>query len=1231
MINRIYTERKPAFAQEANKLLAELRESLGLKLLSELRILRRYDVEGISAELFAACRDTVFRQPPVEDCFTELPKDAAAVINIEYLPGQFDQLADSCSQCIQYISGGEQPAVATARVYLLYGNITDHNLTTVKNYLINPVECREAASDLPDTLAAPLPPPQSVPLAEGFLDADETELNALGLKHALAMDKNDLLLCQRHFRKEGRCPTLTELRVIDTYWSDHCRHTTFNTELTSLEITDEQVASAYRRYLALRQKLGEEKPITLMDIATIGARCLSQDGSLPHWDKSEEVNACTVKIEVEVNGQKEPWLLLFKNETHNHPTEIEPFGGAATCLGGAIRDPLSGRGYPYQAMRLTGAGDPTAPLAATLFGKLPQRQLTASAAAGHSSYGNQIGVPAGLVQEIYHPGYVAKRMEAGALLAAAPAARVKREKPKPGDVVLLVGGPTGRDGCGGAIGSSKAHDASALATLGAEVQKGNAPEERKLLRLFRNPQASLLIKRCNDFGAGGVAVAIGELAAGLDINLDVIPTKYSGLNGTELAISESQERMAVVVAAQDATTFTALAAAENLQATPMARITDSNRMIMRWRGQIIVDIDRAFLDSNGAKKYQQVKTRADIDSTPPAANGDFADRLRALLQDENVCSQRGLIERFDATAGAGTVLAPLGGARQLTPIQAMAAQLPLDAGETTACTLMSYGFNPYISSASPYKGAYLAVVESVAKLIATGGDIGRCWLSFQEFFPKLGRSPERWGLPVAALLGALSAQLDLDLAAIGGKDSMSGSFEDLDVPPTLVSFAVALADTAHIISPEFKRAGSRVVLFKPKYNTQGLPEASSLRSNFDIAARLIRQGKVLSALTPVYGGAAAGLIKMCLGNRLGLRLANGLDENSLFDYCYGAFLLELKTEAEEIGQLVGHTTEAYELQHAGGVIPLEELEQIYEKQLEKIFPTRDDLPAQEVPVISYTSADRVKPRSSAAKPRVLIPVFPGTNSEYDLSLAFEKAGAAAKITVAHNLNPAQLAESVSNIVKELSQVQILALAGDYFGGGEPEGLGKFSAAFFRHPRLREALLQLLYERDGLILGSGSGFKALLMLGLLPFGQFCDITPTSPALTPNTIGRHQSKLARVRVASTLSPWLSLSQVGDIHTVAVSHSEGRFICGEELFAQLSASGQIAGQYVDFSGRPTMDITYNPFGAYMAVEALCSPDGRVFGQMSHPERWNPGNLQNVPGNMDYPIFASAVAYFY
>ncbi|MCL1976129.1 MAG: phosphoribosylformylglycinamidine synthase [Firmicutes bacterium] len=1231
MVYRIYVEKKHPFTQEAAKLLTEFRELLGIKALNNVRILKRYDVEGISAEQFAACQDTVFSEPPLEVCYTELPKGAAAVIAREFQPGQFDQLADSCAQCIQFITKEERPLLATALVFLLYGDLSHLDIAAIKKYLINPVECREAALALPNTLKTPILPTEQTPLVDNFLQLDENGLNALTAEYGLAMDLGDLLLCKQYFSNEGRCPTCAELRIIDTYWSDHCRHTTFNTELTAIELEDEQTAAAYNRYQALRHELGVEKPVTLMDMATIGARYLRRQGLLPHLEESEEVNACTVKVDIDVNGKEEPWLLFFKNETHNHPTEIEPFGGASTCLGGGLRDPLSGRGYPYQAMRITGAGDPTVPLAETLSGKLPQRKLTTTAAAGHASYANQIGVAAGLGVEIYHPGYIAKRMEAGAVVAAAPLTQVRHEKPLPKDKVLLVGGLTGRDGCGGATGSSKTQDTSALTTLGAEVQKGNAPEERKILRLFRNPKASVLIKRCNDFGAGGVSVAIGELASGLDIDVDAVPVKYPGLTGTELAISESQERMAVVLAPGDVATFMALAEAEGLQATIVAEVTDSGRMVIHWQGQVIADIARAFLDSNGSKKYQPVLVKPGQAYIIPAQDDTLENKLHLLMDDLNICSQRGIGERFDSTAGAGTVLMPLGGKRQLTPIQAMAAKLPVK-GETTSCTLMSYGFDPYISSASPYNGAYLAVIESVAKLIATGGELNRCWLSFQEFFPKLGKSPERWGLPVAALLGALSAQLDLGLAAIGGKDSMSGSYEQIDVPPTLISFAIAMADTDHIVSPEFKKAGSRVVLLKPVYESNGLPQAESLQENFNTVVQLIREDKVSAACALAYGGAAAGLIKMCLGNNLGLQLAPGIVENELFNRNSGSFLIELKENAQEIGLPIGFTIEEYELHYANEIIALNNLEELYENRLKDVFPTNAAKPLLDdnIPAISYERVAKAIPHTAIARPRVLIPALPGSNCEYDLAYAFAKVGADPHIVVVRNLTPSWLSESISNIAKELNQSHILALPGDYYGGGEAEGCGKFIANFFRHTILKEALQQLLEERNGLILGVGSGFMGLLKLGLLPFGKVCDISPQSPALANNTIGRHQSRLVHIRVASALSPWLSLTKVGDIHSVALSHSEGRLVLNEELFKQLASQGQIVSQYVDLKGCPSMVITANPTGSYMAVEALCSPDGRILGQMTHPERWSKGNMQNVAGNKYYPIFEGAMHYF-
>ena len=1230
MIYRLYVEKQPAFAVEAAALRKEIREFLQIDSLAGLRLLNRYDVEGVNEALFHACRDTVFAEPQTDRVLYELPADADALFAVEYLPGQFDQRADSCSQCIQFISGGQRPAVATARVYLLYGALSAAELAKVKQHLINPVECREAALDLPQTLARAYPAPPDVAVLDGFLALDAAGRAQLIRDYGLAMDADDLAFCQQYFREEGRAPTLTELRMVDTYWSDHCRHTTFATIITEAEIKDEKVARAYQRYLSLRDALAVKKPVCLMDMATIGAKYLKRQGLLAALDESEEVNACTVRMEAEIDGKIEPWLLLFKNETHNHPTEIEPFGGAATCIGGAIRDPLSGRGYVYQAMRLTGAADPTAPVADTLPGKLPQRRIVTAAAQGYASYGNQIGVATGLVDEVYHPGYVAKRMEVGAVIAAAPAANVRREAPVDGDLVLLLGGRTGRDGCGGATGSSKSHDSGSLASCGAEVQKGNAPEERKLQRLFRNAKAAAMIKRCNDFGAGGVSVAIGELAPGLAIELDAVPKKYEGLDGTELAISESQERMAVVLAAADLPAFQALAAQENLEATVVARVTAEPRLRMRWRGKTIVDLSRAFLDSNGAPKRMRVAAAAP-EPLPAGAPGDgFAKTMAALAADLNVCSKRGLAERFDSTVGAGSVLMPFGGKLQRSPAQVMAAKLPLLSGETDVCSLMSYGFDPELSSRDPYAGAYLAVVSSLAKLAAAGADLSQCWLSFQEYFPKPGRQPERWGLPFAALLGALSAQLDFGVAAIGGKDSMSGSFEQLDVPPTLISFAVALGRASAVVPPVFQQAGHRVALLRPELDADGLPRPESQRALFAQAAALLAEKKAVSAYAPAFGGAAAAVLKMCLGNDFGFSFADGYSLAALTAPCYGALLLELADSAPDDLPLLGRVTAAPALTFGSEQVKLAELAEIYENRLEDVYPSHAGTKPEPVPAVRYARRGGLAPRLKQAKPRVLIPAFPGTNCEYDTARAFARAGAEPQIIVVRNLTPQAISESLRAMADSLAESHILAFPGGFSGGDEPDGSGKFITAFFRDPRLVEAVDALLAQRDGLILGICNGFQALIKLGLVPFGRITAPSADAPTLTFNAIGRHQSKLVRTRVASLKSPWLSRYALDEIETVAISHGEGRFVCAPALFAELAENGQIASQYVGLSGEPSMDIDVNPNGSYMAVEAITSPDGRVFGRMGHPERAGRNLFVNVPGETETRLFQGAVDYF-
>ncbi|MDD4715512.1 MAG: phosphoribosylformylglycinamidine synthase [Oscillospiraceae bacterium] len=1228
MVYRVYVEKKPPFAGEAAELLADIRTNLRISELKALRILNRYDVERIEEDLFEDCKRTVFSEPQTDVIYDALPDFAGALFAVEYLPGQFDQRADSCAQCIQIVSQKERPLVRTAKVYMLSGSLTEEQISKVKQYVINPVESREARLEKVTTLSAAYENPDPVETVDGFIKCTDQELDLLLKDYALAMDLDDLCLCRKYFREEGRDPTVTELRMLDTYWSDHCRHTTFMTVLDSVLLEDGPAAEAWERYLKLRRELNIQKPVCLMDMGTIAAKYLKRAGKLNALDESEEINACTVKMDVDVNGEVQDWLLLFKNETHNHPTEIEPFGGAATCIGGAIRDPLSGRGYVYQAMRVTGASDPTVPVSETIPGKLPQRKIVTAAAQGYSSYGNQIGLATGLVEELYHPGFAAKRMEVGAVLGAVPAASVRREVPAPGDVVILLGGRTGRDGCGGATGSSKSHTVHSLEKSGAEVQKGNAPEERKLQRLFRNPEATKRIKRCNDFGAGGVSVAIGELADGLQIDLNAVPKKYEGLDGTELAISESQERMAVVVSGEDAKWFIALAGEENLEATIVAKVTKEPRLSMFWNGDEIVNLSREFLNSAGAKKTAKARVAA-----PQAFEKerleDVSDAFRKLVGDLNVCSKRGLSERFDSTIGAGTVLMPFGGVRQRTPIQAMAAKIPVLGGESKTCSLMAYGCNPFISEKSPYHGAYLSVVESVSKLIAAGGEIERCYLSFQEYFERLRKEPLRWGKPVAALLGALDAQLDLGVAAVGGKDSMSGSFERLDVPPTLISFAVSVTDANTVISPEFKRPGAKVILLKPESGQNGLPERESLLKIYGEVSRLIREKKAVSVSTPVYGGIAEAIFKMCLGNGLGFRFAEEFDMGRAFSYCYGGFLLELAGE-EEVGELLGCTTDLPSIAYQGGKVSMPELEEIYEGRLERIFPCDRKEEKEKIPTLSYETQKRIFPKQKIAKPRVLIPVFPGTNCEYDSAEALRRAGAVPEIMVIKNLSAADITASVEAFAAGVQKAQMIVVPGGFSGGDEPDGAGKFITAFFRNSKIKDQVHRLLKERDGLMCGICNGFQALIKLGLVPYGEIRDADLVHPTLTNNRIGRHQSRLVRVRVASNASPWLMHSKVGDTHLVPISHGEGRFICSPELVKELADRGQIATQYVDMKGNASMDIDANPNGSAWAVEGITSPDGRVLGRMAHSERTGKDLYKNVPGKWDNTFFRGAVDYF-
>jgi phosphoribosylformylglycinamidine synthase len=1224
MVYRIYVEKKSGFDGEAQALRHELTELLGIRGIRALRIVNRYDVEGIDEALFQKCIPTVFSEPPVDTVSTSVPC-ADELFAVEYLPGQFDQRADSASQCIQLLSQGERPDVRSAKLYLISGKLTGEELSAVKKYVINPVEAREANLAEKKTLKMEFAVPTEVETLAGFLQLDDDALEAFRVEKGLAMDHADLVFCRDYFASEHRDPTITEIRVIDTYWSDHCRHTTFGTILDEVKADDPVVQAAFERYLALRGELGrEKKPITLMDTATIGAKALKKRGILKNLDESEEINACTVKIKCDVDGEPQDWLFLFKNETHNHPTEIEPFGGAATCIGGAIRDPLSGRSYVYQAMRVTGAGDPLKPVSETLAGKLPQRKLVTTAAAGYSSYGNQIGLATGQVDEVYHPGYVAKRMEIGAVVGATPADHVRREEPQPGDVIILLGGRTGRDGIGGATGSSKAHKLESLETCGAEVQKGNAPIERKLQRLFRREDACRMIKRCNDFGAGGVSVAIGELADGLSVDLNKVTRKYEGLDGTELAISESQERMAVAVCAADAPRFIALANEENLEATQVAVVTAEPRMKEFWNGKAIVDLSRAFLSSNGAEKHTAVHVLPGTVWQPQWTGTTFAQKMESMVSDLNVCSKKGLGERFDSTIGAATVLMPYGGRYQLTPTMAMAAKLPVD-GETTTCSGMAWGFNPYLCNADPYRGAFTSVVESITKLVCAGFPHKDMYLTFQEYFPHMNDQPERWGRPLAAMLGALDAQLGLGVAAIGGKDSMSGSFEGLDVPSTLVSFATAVGNTADVQSPEFKKANSSVVLLRPNY-VNGTPEIGSLISIYNTVEQMMHEGKVLAAATPGFGGLAEALFKMCVGNRIGLALNEDIDPETLFAPCYGAVLLELLEPSA--GKFLGTTTVDYTLKTAAGTIDLAALQETWESKLEPVYPYRGK--GDMVEKISCDKAPRRGPAVRMAVPRVVIPVFPGTNCEYDTARAFRRAGADPHVLVLNNLTPANVAESCVALVKELDEAQILMLPGGFSGGDEPDGSAKFIAAFFRSPAVADAVNRLLNEREGLALGICNGFQALIKLGLVPYGEIRPITESDPTLTFNTLGRHQSMLVRTRIASTLSPWLAECSLDDEHLIPISHGEGRFVCEPALLKRLIDNGQIATQYVDSLCRPTMDLRCNPNGSILAIEGITSPDGRVLGKMGHSERSGNELYKNVTGDRYQPLFEGGVNYF-
>ncbi len=1257
-VRRIFVEKRQGFFDVPARQLAEdLIESFRLVGLRTVRLIRRYDIEGLSDEEYRSVKSVVFAEPPVDVVYEEtLPNfPNTRQFAVEFLPGQYDQRADSAAQCVQLITQKERPTIRTATVVMLVGEISDAAFDGIKSYLINEVECREASLDKPDTLAMATENPQDVEVLEDFNSYKGKALASFLARRGLAMSLDDLAFCQGYFRDiEHRAPTITELRVIDTYWSDHCRHTTFTTAVDHVGFEDgpyrPALESAYEKYLFDRQMVyGAEtdRDITLMDIAVMGMKALREEGKLDALDVSEEVNACSVVVEADHDGRTEQWLVMFKNETHNHPTEIEPFGGAATCLGGAIRDPLSGRSYVYQAMRLTGAADPRTPVKDTLAGKLPQRKITRDAAAGYSSYGNQIGLATGQVAEVYHTGYMAKRMEIGAVIAAAPKKNVVRQSPEPGDVVVLVGGRTGRDGCGGATGSSKEHTVDSLSECGAEVQKGNPPTERKIQRLFRRAEVARLIKRCNDFGAGGVAVAIGELTDGLSVNLDAVPKKYDGLDGTELAISESQERMAVVLAKEDVALFIGAADVENLEATEVAVVTEEPRLVMRWRGKEVVNLARSFLATNGVRQHVEAEI------VQPDAENRYMRRLPEEvaacgtniyaawfknLSRLNVCAQKGLAERFDSTVGAATILMPFGGKHQLTPQEGMAAKLPMMEGETNTATVMAYGLDPYLMEWSPFHGAMYAVVEAVSKLVAMGGSARMAWLTLQEYFESLGRDEKKWGKPFAALLGAFWAQRSLGIAAIGGKDSMSGTFMDIHVPPTLAAFAVGVLPADRVLSAEFKAVGSTVYAVPCPKDEADMPDFARLLDNYAKVEGLTASHQALSAATVRVGGVAAAVTKMCLGNGIGFCFDAALNAEELFLPDYGTILLELPegTDVETAlagtgAYVLGYTMEQPNIVCGGVIVNLAEAESAWKEPLERIFPTKPSGAPVSVPhAPDYTRGSTLVPSAHYAQPRVFIPVFPGTNCEYDSARAFERAGAKAETLVIRNLTPLAIGETVEAILKGVRNAQIIMLPGGFSGGDEPDGSGKFIAAMFRNPWIRDAIMEHLTEQDGLMLGICNGFQALIKLGLVPYGDIRPLSDSAPTLTFNTIGRHVSCMVRTKVVSNLSPWLSGVPVGSVQTVPVSHGEGRFYADKEILARLRLRGQIATQYVDAAGNPSMDIAYNPNGSVWAIEGITSPDGRVLGKMGHSERVGEHIGINVPGEKDQQIFASGVRYY-
>ena len=1255
-VRRVFVEKRQGFFDiPAQQLCDDLVESFRLSGLKAVRLINRYDIEGLSDDEYQSVKNVVFAEPPVDVIYEEILPDFpnSRVFAVEYLPGQYDQTADSAAQCVQLVTQKERPNIATARVVVLVGDVDDDAFAAIKSYYINAVESREAALEKPASLDMKTDTPPDVEILHGFVGWNDKMLENFIKLRGFAMSFEDLKFCQAYFRDtERRDPTITEIRVIDTYWSDHCRHTTFTTAIDLVDIEQgyysEVIERAYNRYLDDRSEVygTKERDVTLMDLAVMGMKALRKQGKLNDLDQSEEINACSIVVNADINGEEEEWLVMFKNETHNHPTEIEPFGGAATCLGGAIRDPLSGRSYVYQAMRVTGAADPRRKLSETLPGKLPQKKITLGAAAGYSSYGNQIGLATGQVAEVYHDGFLAKRMEIGAVIAAAPKVNVVREVPSEGDVIILVGGRTGRDGCGGATGSSKEHTEDSLLSCGAEVQKGNPPTERKIQRLFRNPAVSRMIKRCNDFGAGGVSVAVGELTDGLIIDLDAVKKKYDGLDGTELAISESQERMAVVVDAGDAERFQRLADDENLESTIVARVTSDRRMIMKWRGNEIVSLSRDFLDTNGVKQHINVK----VELPDPAKNylNQIPARVDAMgndvekawienLKDLNVCSQKGLAERFDSSIGGNTVLMPFGGKHQLTPAEGMVAKLPVLGAETNTATAMTYGYNPYFMEWSPFHGAMYSVVEAAAKMVALGGRADKIRLTFQEYFESLGKDSVKWGRPFSALLGALWAQHELEIPAIGGKDSMSGTFMDRTVPPTLAAFAVDVMKADNAISPEFKYAGNNVYLIPAPKDKFGLPVFSKLKKNFAAISRFIAQKKVFSASSIRQGGVAAAITKMCAGNGIGFEFVKKQTRESLFLPDYGSIIIETadNANAEELLAdtgcvLIGHTTSKNSIIIGDASVYLPDAVKAYTEPLEKIFPTSVKSKVSQASQAIYSMGNKIKCRGSVAVPKVFIPVFPGTNCEYDTARAFERAGAEAETLVIRNLTPAAVEDSVDAIVRGIKSSQIVMLPGGFSGGDEPDGSGKFIAAMFRNPRIKEEIMKLLNKRDGLMLGICNGFQALIKLGLVPYGEIRDLSASSPTLTHNQIGRHASCMVRTKVVSNLSPWFNNVKPGEIFTIPISHGEGRFVADTEVIANLRRNGQIATQYVDFKGEPSMDMPFNPNGSVNAIEGITSPDGRVLGKMGHSERIGGSVAMNVPGNQDQQLFEAGVRYF-